>query len=495
MSEQYILEVKDLTKRFPGVLALDKVSFEVRPGEIVALVGENGAGKSTLMKTLIGVHKREAGIVRLNGKEVSFAGPLDAKDEGLVLIFQELSLVDDLSVMENIFIGKLPMKGRRVDWNTMYNKTTDALKRLGCNFSAKEIVKNLSISEKQMVEIARALVFDAKVVFFDEPTSSIMQHEKEMLFQNIRMLKEQGLGIVYITHKLDEVFELTERVIVFRDGKRVGTVDPKQSSLKEITELMIGRSINEYFRKNKAIPGNEILRVEGLSSKGSFEDVSFSVRAGEVVGFYGLVGAGRTELMETIFGVRKRSSGKVFFESKEVTTLNSKHCTEIGMSLVPEDRKGYGCVLGMSCLHNISLVRLPKIRKGLFINRKSEIDIYNNYKNRFAIKSPSPYQLIGNLSGGNQQKIILGKWMAMNPKLLILDEPTRGIDVGTKSEIHNLVAELAESGLAVIVISSEMPEIIGVSNRVCVMRHGRLVGEINEADGITESALISRVVV
>jgi ribose transport system ATP-binding protein len=377
----------------------------------------------------------------------------------------------------------------------MYDKTTEALKRLGCKFDAKELVANLSISEKQMVEIARALVFDAKVVFFDEPTSSIMHHEKEMLFKNIRMLKKQGIGIVYITHKLDEVFELTERVIVFRDGKRVGTVKTKETNIDEITELMIGRAINEYFHKNKAKPGKEILRVEGLSSKGAFENVSFSVRQGEVVGFYGLVGSGRTEVVETIFGVRKAAAGKVFFDGKEITHLNSKNSTDIGIGLVPEDRKGCGCVLGMSCLHNISLVTLPMIKKGLFLNRKAEMNIYNMYKERFDIKTPSAHQLMRNLSGGNQQKIILAKWMAINAKLLILDEPTRGIDVGTKSEIHNLIAELAGSGLAVIVISSEMPEIIGVSNRVYIMRSGKLVGGIDEEEGITENALISKVIV
>jgi len=495
LSNEYILEVTDLTKKFPGVLALDDVSFELGRGEIVALVGENGAGKSTLMKTLIGIHKRDNGVVRFDGKEAAFEGPLDAKNQGLVLIFQELSLVDDLSVMENIFIGKLPMKGLRVDWKSMYDKTTEALKRLGCKFSAKEIVGNLSISEKQMVEIARALVFDAKVVFFDEPTSSIMQHEKEMLFKNIRMLKKQGLGIVYITHKLDEVFELTERIIVFRDGKRVGTVKTQDTNIDEITEMMIGRAINDYFHKNKANPGKEVLRVEGLSSKGSFEDVSFSVKTGEVVGFYGLVGSGRTEVVETIFGVRKATAGKVIFNGEEVAHLNSKRSTDIGIGLVPEDRKGSGCVLGMSCLHNISLVKLPEIKKGLFLNKKAEMDIYNLYKDRFGIKSPSPNQLMRNLSGGNQQKIILAKWLAIDAKLLILDEPTRGIDVGTKSEIHNLIAELAESGLAVIVISSEMPEIIGVSNRVYVMRSGRLVGRIDEEEGITENALINKIIV
>jgi ribose transport system ATP-binding protein len=322
-----------------------------------------------------------------------------------------------------------------------------------------------------------------------------MQHEKEMLFKNIRMLKKQGLGIVYITHKLDEVFELTEKVIVFRDGKRVGTVKTQDTNIDEITEMMIGRAINDYFHKNKANPGKEVLRVEGLSSKGSFEDVSFSVKAGEVVGFYGLVGSGRTEVVETIFGVRKATAGKVFFNGEELTRLNSKHSTDIGIGLVPEDRKGSGCVLSMSCLHNISLVKLPKIKKGLFLNRKAEMDIYNFYKDRFGIKSPSPNQLIKNLSGGNQQKIILAKWLAIDAKLLILDEPTRGIDVGTKSEIHNLIAELAESGLAVIVISSEMPEIIGVSNRVYIMRSGRLVGGIDEEEGITENALINKVIV
>ena len=495
MNVEYILEVMGVSKKFPGVQALDKVDFEVRPGEVIALVGENGAGKSTLMKTLIGMHQRDEGSVKLAGESVSFHDPLEAKNAGIVMIFQELSLASTLTVMENIFIGKLPMRGKLVNWKEMAERTKVALDQLGCKFSHKDIAGNLSISQQQMVEIARALVFGARVVFFDEPTSSITQHEKDLLFKNIHMLKQEGVGIVYVTHKMDEVFELTDHVIVFRDGKRIGKLKTSETNLTEITEMMIGRNIDNYFRRNKATPGEEILKVENLSQKGVFENVSFRLRKGEVLGFYGLVGAGRTEVIEAVFGVRRSTSGHIYFKGEEITHHTSKVSIKMGMGLVPEDRKLQGCILGMSAKHNTTLVKLGDIQKSGFIISKSELDIYEYYKERFGIKSPSPNQKLENLSGGNQQKIIVAKWLTTDPDLLILDEPTRGIDVGAKSEIHNLIADLAESGLAVIVISSEMPEVIGVSNRIMVMHEGRIVDELFAEQGVTESDLIKNIAV
>ena len=495
MSSEYILQVKGVSKAFPGVKALDKVDFEVRPGEVVALVGENGAGKSTLMKTLIGVHQRDEGEVYLDGEPVNFHDPLKAKNAGITMIFQELSLVNTLTVMENIFVGNLPMKGKFVNWKEMAQRTKVALDQLGCKFSPRDLVGNLSISQQQMVELARALVFDAKVVFFDEPTSSITQHEKNLLFQNIRHLQSEGVGIVYVSHKMDEVFELSDQIIVFRDGKRIGKLKTAETDLTAVTEMMIGRSIDNYFRRNQATPGDEILRVESITQKGVFEDISFSVKKGEVLGFYGLVGAGRTEVIEAVFGVRHVSSGHIYFKGKEITNHSSKSSIKIGIGLVPEDRKLQGCILGMSAKHNCSLAQLGKLQKGGFIKSKEELTLYQYYKDRFSIKCPTPNQQVGNLSGGNQQKIIVAKWLATKPDLLILDEPTRGIDVGAKSEIHNLIAELAEAGLAVIVISSEMPEVIGVSNRIIVMHEGRIVDELSAQQGIEERDLIRNIAI
>lgn len=495
MDNNIILEVDNISKTFPGVRALSSVSLKVQKGEILALVGENGAGKSTLMKTLAGLHKPDAGSggIILDGEKVSFASNLEAKKAGLILIFQELSLVSELSVAENIFLGNLPRTKRGfIDWKTLNNKSEEIMKELELDIAPTELVGNLSISKQQMVEIARALSMGAKVVIFDEPTSSLTENEKNILFKNIRKLKEKDVSVIYITHKMDEVFELTDRVEVLRDGNNTGSLVTKDVNLEDITQLMIGRVIDDYFHRNEAEVGDEVLRVENLSLDGEFKDINFSVSKGEVVGLYGLVGAGRSEVAETIFGARTLTGGKIYLEGKEINISNTAIAVEKGLGFVPEDRKEQGLVLKMSCQDNISLAKLPWIKKGGFLDTSKELEMYEEFKEKLSISTPGPYQPVVNLSGGNQQKIVIAKWMTMNPKLLILDEPTRGIDVGSKAEIHKLIAKAAESGYGVLVISSEMPEIMGICDRIIAMRSGRITGSF-EGDEVTETALINAI--
>ena len=490
-----VLEARNISKTFPGVKALDSVEIELRRGEVLALVGENGAGKSTLTKILSGIHQpdRGSGDITLSGEVVRFQNSKDAKSNGLITIYQELSLVPDLSVAENIFLGNIPRtKLNLIDWKELNRRAEGILKDIELDISPKEILGNLSISRQQMVEIARALSQGAKVIIFDEPTSSLTESEKDVLFKNINALKKKDVAIVYITHKMDEVFELSDRIAVLRDGKNSGSLVTKEAGLDDVIQLMIGRVIDDYFHKNEAEKGKEVLRVEGLSRSGEFEDISFSVREGEVVGLYGLVGAGRSEVAESIFGARNLDSGRVLLEGAEVKINNTGDAVHLGMGFLPEDRKEQGLVLGMSCRDNMSIAKLPWINKLGFLSPSMEENIYKEYKDKLSIATPGPTYKVVTLSGGNQQKIVLAKWLSLNPKVLILDEPTRGIDVGSKAEIHKLIASLAEAGIAVVVISSEMPEIMGVSDRIITMRAGRITGEFTE-DEITESNLINAI--
>jgi ABC-type sugar transport system ATPase subunit len=495
MSSEYIIHLEGISKTYPGVKALDEVSFELKEGEVLALCGENGAGKSTLMKTIAGVHAPDpgSGDIWYMGEKVNFSSPLEAKKAGIILIFQELSLVPELTVAENIFLGSLPRSSyKTINWKLMNQQTAKLLEELECNFKPTDLAGNLSIAQQQMVEIARALPFKPKVVILDEPTSSLTEREKEVLFKNIRRLKEKGVAIVYITHKMDEVFDITDRITVLRDGKRTGTLETANATISDITSLMIGRTMEDFFHKSKAIPGPEILRVEGLSRRGEFENISFSIRSGEVLGIYGLVGAGRSEVAESILGVRKLDNGKIFIEGEAVTIRNSKDAVSKGIGFVPENRKEQGLVLKMSCKDNTSLAKLPWMHHKGFIDRKADNETFDEYKEKLLISTPGPQQQVVLLSGGNQQKIVIAKWMCIGPKILILDEPTRGIDVGAKAEIHKLIAKMAEAGLAVLVISSEMPEIMGVSNRIITMKDGRITGEFRE-DEVTEKCLIDSI--
>ncbi|MGY6708243.1 MAG: sugar ABC transporter ATP-binding protein [Rhizobiaceae bacterium] len=492
-SREPALQLEGIVKVFPGVRALDGVDFKVMPGEVHALLGENGAGKSTLMKVLAGMYQPDGGKIFIAGREVHMATPLDAKRQGVVLIHQELSLVPEMSAAENIYLGELPRRSFGwVDWKTLHARSDAILERLRCGFRSDATVAHLSIANQQMVEIARALTVDARVVVFDEPTASLTDAEKVVLFDIIKDLQVQGVGIVYISHRMDEIFTLSDRITVLRDGQYRGTLETARTDEDEITRLMIGRSLDLSRSSDPVEAGDTVLDVHDLSCIPHFENVSFSVRAGEVLGFYGLVGAGRTAIAEALFGLRSCKSGTIRVAGKEVTIGSPEQAVALGISLVPENRKEQGLVLQMSCRDNMTLPQVQDLTTGPFVSSGAEIAIFDQYRDRLSIKTPSWRQPVGVLSGGNQQKIVIGKWLSMQPRVLIVDEPTRGIDVGSKSEIHMLLRELAAQGYAVIVISSEMPEILRVSDRVVAMYHGRITREFT-ADEISEDSLVQAI--
>lgn len=488
-----LLSLSGITKRFPGVTALDDISFTINAGEVHALVGENGAGKSTMMKILSGIYQPEEGEIRHRGDVIKLPSPRDALQRGILLIHQELSLSPELSVAENIFLGTWPTNAFGVIQKGKLNREAQqALDLLGCDFSADTRVGDLTIARQQMVEIARVHAFHANVVVFDEPTASLTDSEKDQLFATINTLKAQGVGIVYISHKMDEIFQITDRITVLKDGQIQGTLITADTDAHEITSKMIGRTLDQYFIRAKENFGEEVLRLEQLGVNGLFENISLSVRAGEVVGLYGLIGAGRTEIVETVFGIRKSDQGRILFCGEEVNFKSPREAIDKGLALVPESRKEQGLVLNMGGQDNITLPHLKMVSNAGVMNANHEDDLYQRYKSLLEIKTTGPAQPVSDLSGGNQQKFVLAKWLCANPKLIILDEPTRGIDVGSKSAIHELIAGLAEEGLAVIVISSEMPEVIGVSHRILTIAEGRLAGEFS-GDDMTEENLINAV--
>ena len=488
-----VLRLDGIVKTFPGVRALDGVSLSIMPGEVHALMGENGAGKSTLMKVLGGIHQPDEGQIIVGETPVVMSGPLDAKAKGIVFIHQELSLAEELSVAENIYLGELPRKRfGLVDWAELDARTNRILERLKVGFNARTRVGDLSIANQQMVEIARALTVDAKAVIFDEPTASLTDAEKIVLFEVIADLQSQGVGIAYISHRMEEIFKITDRISVLRDGQFQGTVTTAETDEEGVTHMMIGRKLDLSRNESHHELGDVALEVRGLSCGHLFEDVSFAVRSGEVLGFYGLVGAGRTEIAETLFGLRNPSAGTIHMGNEEVRINSPADAIARGISLVPEDRKAQGLVLGMNCRDNMTLPQIQDLKAGPFVAEGSEIAIFDQYRDKLDIRTPGWKQMVGNLSGGNQQKIVIGKWLSMHPGVLIVDEPTRGIDVGSKAEIHNLLRDLAAHGYAVIVISSEMPEVLHVSDRIAAMYSGRLVRTFT-SDEVTEDNLIQAI--
>jgi rhamnose transport system ATP-binding protein len=489
MSE-HILALEQITKRFSGVEVLHQVSFGLRPGEVHALLGENGAGKSTLVKVMTGVHQPDGGQIYLHGQPITFSAPRASLQAGIAAIYQELSLFPDLNVAENIFVGRQPTgAGGRLDWRTLYAEADKLLSALGMHLDLKQKARNLSIAQQQMVEIARALSIDARILIMDEPTSSLTLGEVADLFRLVRRLREQGTAIVFISHRLEELFEIADRVTVLRDGAYVDTRPLAEVSRDELIRLMVGRPITNLFPKKEVAIGEVALKVERLSSEGIFEDVSFELRRGEILGMAGLVGAGRTDVARAIFGVEPPTSGRIEIDGQPVTIGSPQQAIDLGLALAPEDRQLHGLIPPMNIVANISLPMLGAYARRGWLRPKQERDATFAAAQQMEVRANNIWQRARELSGGNQQKVVLAKWLSTQPRILILDEPTRGIDVGTKAAIHALMSELAGQGLAILMISSELPEVLGMSDRILVMREGRVTGHFTRAEATQEKIM------
>ena len=480
----------NVTKRFPGVVALDHVSFDIAAGSCHALCGENGAGKSTLGKLLAGIHAPDEGRVLLDGNPVRLDSPTQALAAGVAMVHQELSFCENLSVAENLCLGNLPSTRGFVSRREMRKRAEGLLAPIDVTLDVTRTVASLTIGQQQMLQIASAIGQGARLIVFDEPTSSLSQHEAERLFTIIRRLKERGVTCIYVSHRMEEIFLLCDTITVLRDGRHVATRPTAEINNAVLVEMMIGRPLAEYFPSHiSAVPGQEALKVSGLSSPAGFTDVSFSLRAGEVLGFAGLVGAGRSEVAAALFGLDKQATGKISVKGRQVRIASAADAIAQGIGLVPEDRKRQGLVLSMDVLNNATLSILPRLARLGFITRGGEREAAQGYFDRLRVKSPRLDTLVAALSGGNQQKIVLTKWLAARCPILILDEPTRGVDVGAKAEIHALIDELAAAGNAVILISSEMPEVLHLSTRILIFRAGRIVGELSRAEANQESLM------
>jgi rhamnose transport system ATP-binding protein len=489
MSEN-ILELKGIRKSFSGVEVLHDVSFALQPGEVHALLGENGAGKSTLVKIITGVHQPDAGEILLHGEPVRFNDARQSRRAGIAAIYQELSLFPDLDVAENIFAGRQPLTtARRVDWRKLYAEAGKLLESLGVKLDLKQKARTLSIAQQQMVEIARAFSINARILIMDEPTSSLTLHEVDDLFRLVRRLRAEGTAVIFISHRLEELFVLADRVTVLRDGSYVDTRSMKDVTRDDLIRMMVGRVISNLFPKQDVPAGDVILKVENLTRAGSFYDVSFALRHGEILGLAGLVGAGRTNVARAIFGVEPATGGRIEVDGREVAIPSPQQAIALGLAYVPEDRQQHGLIPSMSLTPNISLPKLPAYAQmGWLRNRLERKSAYDAAR-QMEVRANNIWQLARELSGGNQQKVVLAKWLSTNPRILILDEPTRGIDVGTKAAVHGLMSKLAAEGLAILMVSSELPEILGMSDRVIVMREGHVTGEFSRAEATQEKII------
>lgn len=477
---EVILTMKGIDKSFPGVHALDHVNLEIKKGEVHALMGENGAGKSTLMKILTGIYTKDEGSIVYEGKEVAFSNPREAQSAGIVIVHQELNMMNHLTVAQNIFIGREKMNGKLINDKRMNEEAKALFDKMNVDIDPTEIMGNLTVGKQQMCEIAKAISHDAKIIIFDEPSAALTETEIEELFKIIRDLKAKGLGIVYISHRMDEIKVITDRVTVMRDGGYVGTLITKDSTKDDIINMMVGRVIYEdpKEKSNVAPDAPVVLKVEHLNAGKMVRDVSFELRKGEILGFSGLMGAGRTETARALFGADPKESGDIYINGKKVDIKNPMDAVKCGIGYLSEDRKRYGIVVDKTVAENTTMATMNDFMKGLFINKKKEKEIANQYVDALKTKTPSVDQLVVNLSGGNQQKVVIAKWLVRNCDILIFDEPTRGIDVGAKSEIYHLMNELAAEGKSIIMISSEMTEVLRMSDRIVVMCEGRKTGEI-----------------
>jgi inositol transport system ATP-binding protein len=489
-AQEYLLEIINVHKGFPGVVALNNVQLRLRPGTVLALMGENGAGKSTLMKIIAGIYQPDAGELRLRGQPVEFQTPLQALQAGIAMIHQELNLMPHMTIAENIWLGREPTNVLHlVDHSEMYQRTRGLLDRLRIRLDPNDLVGELSIAARQMVEIAKAVSYDSDVLIMDEPTSAITETEVAHLFEIIADLKAQGKGIIYITHKMDEVFNIADEVAVFRDGTYIGLQRADSMDGDGLISMMVGRELSQLFPQREAPIGQRILSVRNLALDGVFCDVSFNLHAGEVLGIAGLMGSGRTNVAETLFGVTPATAGEITLDGETIHVANPCQAIAKGMALLTEDRKDTGIFSCLSVQENMEVAVLPQHTGGGFVHEKELHDLCEEMRQTLRVKTPSLEQCINNLSGGNQQKALLARWLMTHPRILILDEPTRGIDVGAKAEIYHLIAKLAEQGMAVIMISSELPEVLGMSDRILVMHEGEMMGVLDRAEATQERVM------
>lgn len=478
-----VLALDRITKTFPGVKALSEVSLRLYPGKVTALIGENGAGKSTVVKTLTGIYQPDGGAILVDGKVTKFPVPQAASDHGVTAIHQETVLFDELSVAENIFLGHAPRGAfGLIDLKKMAERAREILNGIGANIDPEHKLKDLGIANKHLVAVARALSIDARVVIMDEPTAALSHKEIEELYELVETLKAQGKAILFISHKFDEIFRIADNYTVFRDGQLIGDGAIADVSEPDLVKMMVGRDVSQIFPKRESSPGDTILNVEGYSHPTEFEDIGFTLRQGEILGFYGLVGAGRSEFMQALFGITRPSGGKVEIDGTPVQIKSPADAVDSGIVYVPEDRGKQGAILDLPIFQNVTLPSLGRISSKGFLKLAEEFKLAREYTERLDLRAASLDTHVGNLSGGNQQKVVIAKWLATKPKVIILDEPTKGVDIGSKAAVHEFTAELAAQGLAVIMVSSEIPEVLGMSDRVIVMREGRMVAELANGD-------------
>jgi len=491
-SNDVILHMAHISKRFPGVQALDDVTFEVAKGGIHALVGENGAGKSTLMKILIGAISRDTGTIILRGQPVEIDSPRRAQALGISMIHQELALIPYLNVGQNIYLGREPRGALPgfINWPTLYAQAREQLDKLNIAVAPTTTVADLSIAQRQMVEVAKALSFNADIIVMDEPTSALSERETETLFGLMRALKEQGVTIIFISHRIEEVLAVADRVTVLRDGQLVGVAPISEVDMGQVVRMMVGRDLGEMYPKEEVPRQEMVLRVKGLSRGSELHDIDLELYKGEILGLAGLVGAGRTQLARTIFGIDPIERGEIWFDSQKVKIDSPQRAIALGMGFVPEERATQGLFLGMDVRQNITISALDKVSRLGFVNFREAVRLAQDYVSRLDIRTPSLRQKVRNLSGGNQQKVVLAKWLSLNPRILILDEPTRGIDVGAKAEIHALMSQLTRQGVGIIMISSELPEILGISDRIVVMHEGRVVAEFQRDEASQDEIML-----
>ena len=489
---EVILTMKGIDKSFPGVHALDHVDLEVRKGEVLALMGENGAGKSTLMKVLTGIYKKDSGTITYEGKEVEFANTREAQDSGIVIVHQELNMLGHLTVAQNIFIGREFKKGVRIDDKKMNEEAKKLFDRMHIDIDPRETMNHLTVGKQQMCEIAKAISHDAKVIIFDEPSAALTETEIQEMFKIINDLKAKGIGIIYISHRMDEIKVITDRVTVMRDGTYVGTLITKDCTKDDIINMMVGRVIYEDPKTQNMVPKDApvVLKVDHLNAGKMVKDVSFELHKGEILGFSGLMGAGRTETARALFGADPIDSGDIYINGKKVDIKSPEDAVRNGIGYLSEDRKRYGIVVQKSVAENTSMATMEQFMKGIFIDKKKEKEVAQQYVDSLATKTPNVDQLVVNLSGGNQQKVVVAKMLSSDQKVLIMDEPTKGIDVGAKYSIYEIMNSLACKGYGIIMVSSEMPEVLGVADRVVVMKSGRVTGEFGDMETVTQEMLL-----